>query len=167
MKKFIALLLVFSIMAISGNLFAKERKGAKLIIQKKDGLQVRGVLIAVKQNSLLLLERESGADVTVDIGDIRVIKIVKKSNARTGAGWGFLVGGAAGAMSGIGVGGDDADITALFCGAVLGVGGALIGTILGAVAGTDKTIQIEGKSDSEIQEILEYLRKKAKVKNFQ
>jgi hypothetical protein len=70
MKKFTDLFLVFCILALSGNLFAKERKGADLIIQKKEGQQVRGELIAVKENSLLLLERESGADMPVDIGDV-------------------------------------------------------------------------------------------------
>ena len=64
MLQFISLLLVFSILALSGNLFAKEKRGADLIIQKKDGQHVRGELIAVKKNSLLLLDRESGADVT-------------------------------------------------------------------------------------------------------
>ena len=60
MKKSISLFLMFSILSLSVNMFAKERKGADLIIQKVDGQQVRGELIAVKQTSLLLLERESG-----------------------------------------------------------------------------------------------------------
>jgi hypothetical protein len=39
---------------------AEEKRGATLIIQKKDGQQVKGELIAVKENSLLLKEAESG-----------------------------------------------------------------------------------------------------------
>jgi len=70
MRKFIALFMVFSILSLSGNLIAKERRGAELMVDKKDGQQVRGELIAVKQDSLLLLERESGADVSVDIEEI-------------------------------------------------------------------------------------------------
>ena len=54
-KKSIALFLVISLLALIGNLLAKERRGAKLIIQKKDDQQVKGKLITVKQNSLLLL----------------------------------------------------------------------------------------------------------------
>ncbi len=69
MKKFISLFLVFSILTLSIPLTAKERKGADLIIQKIDGQQVRGEFIAVKENSLLLLDRDTGADVTVDIED--------------------------------------------------------------------------------------------------
>ena len=96
MRKAISLFLVFSILVLSAPLTAKERKGADLIIQKKDGTQVRGELIAVKENSLLLLDRESGADVTVDIGAIRVIKIKKKSKLLKGAGNGLLIGGGTG-----------------------------------------------------------------------
>ena len=73
MKRFIALFLVFSVLALSVPLAAKERKGADLIIQRTDGTQVRGELIAVKASSLLLLDRDTGSDVSVDIGDIGVI----------------------------------------------------------------------------------------------
>ena len=64
MKKLISLFLVVSVLLLSGNMFAQERKGAEGIIQRTDGTQVRSELIAVKENSLLLMERESGADVT-------------------------------------------------------------------------------------------------------
>jgi len=48
MKKFLALFLIFSLIILSVNLYAKERRGAKLLITKKDGQQIRGELIAVK-----------------------------------------------------------------------------------------------------------------------
>ena len=73
MKRPVALLLMFSILAFSGNLYA-EKKGADLIIQKTDGTQVRGELIAVKKSSLLLLDRYSGSDVSIDITDIQGIQ---------------------------------------------------------------------------------------------
>ncbi|MGB6865507.1 MAG: hypothetical protein WBE11_07415 [Candidatus Aminicenantaceae bacterium] len=73
------------------NLEPGQKPGAKVIIQKIDGQQFRGELIAVKQNSLLLKEYESGGDITVDVEDIAVIKIVKKSKALLGAGIGLLI----------------------------------------------------------------------------
>ena len=97
MKRFISLLLVVSILSLSIPLTAKERKGADLIVQKTDGAKVRGELIAVKENSLLLKERDTGADVSVDIGDVEVIRIVKKQKILKGAGWGVLSGGVVGA----------------------------------------------------------------------
>jgi len=98
MKKFTALILVFSLIMLSVNLYAKERRGAKLIVTKKDGQQVEGELITVKPSSLLLLNTE-GKDVSVDIRDIKVIRIVKKSKALLGAGLGLIILGGGTALS--------------------------------------------------------------------
>ena len=57
-KKFLSLFLIFSLMMLSVNLYAKERRGAKLIITKKDGQLIEGELITVKPSSLLLLNTE-------------------------------------------------------------------------------------------------------------
>jgi len=164
MKKFIALFLVFSLLALSSNLIAKERRGATLIIQKKDYKQVSGELIAVKENSLLLKEKESGADVSIDIADIRIIRIVRGfgSGFRLGAGLGagmVLLSAAEGSLEG-GTSIANVSIKGL-------VWSLLFGLIGGGISSADKTVQIEGKSDSEIQEILEKLRKKARVRNSQ
>lgn len=172
MKKFISLFLVFSILVLSGNLFAKERKGADLIIQKTDGTQVSGELIAVKKTSLLLLERESGADVTVDIRNMEMVKI-KKSKTLLGASLGFLTGVGVAAL-GTEIGWEiwswaPKDTKTKYrimawVGAFSGLLGAWIGSIIG---GASKTIQFAGKSDPDINFILEKLRKKARVPNFQ
>ncbi len=114
------------------------------------------------------MEEESGDDASVDIGDIKDIHIVKKSKA----GFGFLIGGVIGALAG--AASDTGAKKGLVSGGVGaggsaiggGVLGGLIGLVIAAVSGKDKTIQIEGKSDSEIQEILEDLRKKARVSDF-
>ena len=173
MRRFISLLLVVSVLFLSVPLTAKERKGADLIIHKKDGSQVRGELIAVKQSSLLLMERDSGADVTIDIGNIGIITIVKKSKLLEGAGLGLLIGGSIGA--GIGAlskrGSLHEDYGRLFVVALIAglvaVPGLVIGAIAGLTAGIDKTIQFTGKSNSEVQKILDNLRKKARIRNSQ
>ena len=178
MKKIIALLLIFSIISLYGNLYAKERRGADIILQKTDGHRVKGELIAVKENSLLLKEYDSGADVSVDIGKIQLIEIVKESKVWKGIGYGLLGGAVIGVLVGY-LSGDDPPIMrtgppiitddekALALGIMCGITGGALGGIGGAIAGKDKTIQIKGKSDTEIKEILEDLRKKARVPNFQ
>ncbi len=103
MKKFTALFLVFSVLVLSGNLLAKERKGAELIVQIKGGQQVKGELITINKDALLLLDPE-GADVRVDIDDISVIKIVKKSKTLLGVSLGLIAGVGAGALIGYSVG---------------------------------------------------------------
>lgn len=158
MKRVISLFLVFSILTLSGNLFAKEKKGVDLIIQRTDGTQARGELIAVKEKSLLILERESGADVTIDVGDIKRIILIKKSKFLQGAGLGVLIGGGAGAgLASLFV--KWYSPWALFGVIVIGGFGAALGLLIGGIAGgsagIDETIKFDGKSDSEIQKILE------------
>lgn len=150
-------------------MFAKEKKGAELIIQKTDGNQVRGELIAVKENSLLLLERDSGADVSVGASDIKTITIVKKSKTGTYV-WTLLPIGAVigAAVSTCWRGGLVSDATLTTIGiAVGGISGILIGVIIGTAARNDEIIQFEDKLDSEIQEILEKLSKKARIPDYQ
>ncbi len=171
-KKFIALFLVFSLLALSGNLFAKERRGAKLIIAKKDAQQVEGELITVKPNSLLLLDAE-GKDVSINVADIKVIRIVKKSKGLQGIGLGLLIGAGTGAILGYSGGGNPDQLfgftaaeAALMGGIFLGAIGLLVGGTLGFASGIDNTIQIEGMTDSEIRKALEKLRKKARIRDY-
>ena len=179
MKKFTVLFLIFSLMMLSINLYAKERRGATLIIQRKsDQIKntqlkgtpweeitgIRGELITVKPTSLLLLNPE-GKDMSVNITDIKVIRIVKKSKALLGAGIGFLILGGGGAL--IGYLSSDYEEPA-FSAIEYGLVGGLVGVVLGAGigAGKGKTIQIEGMTNSEIKETLNYLRKKARIRNY-
>ena len=155
---------------------SKERRGAKLIVTKKDGYQTEGELITVKPKSLLLLN-STGRDVSVGIADIRDIRIVKKSQAWVGALSGFLMGGAFGASLGISYAEKEKSKPGLLAGlmadwAILGYGlglgaiGALLGGSIGAAVGKDKTIQIEGMTDLETKEALEKLRKKARIPDY-
>ncbi len=155
---------------------SKERRGAELIITKTDGQQIKGELITVKPNSLLLLDTE-GKDVSIDIADIKVIRIVKKSQFWVGALSGFLMGGAFGASLGISYAEKEKSKPVLLAGymadwAILGYGlglgaiGALLGGSIGAAVGKDRTIHFEGMSDLEIQATLDKLRKKARIRDY-
>jgi hypothetical protein len=166
MKKFTALFLVFSLMMLSTSLYAKERRRAKLIVTKKDGQQIEGELITVKPTSLLLLNTD-GKDESVDIADIRIITVVKKSKAWLGFGIGFLAGASIATL--VLILGDwmfDGTEWYVIIPALAGLGSGIIGGTVGANAGKDKTFQIEGMTDSEIQETLDKLRKKARVRNY-
>ena len=157
-------------MMLSTNLYAKERRGAQLKVWKKSGGIVTGELIVVKSNSLLLLSTE-GKDVTVDIEDIKVVTIVKKSKLLLGAGVGaaICIGGMG--LAGALIGGEpplgtSMFVFALMMGACFSPIAASLGGIIGAMAGTDKTFQIEGMTDSEIQAALDKLRKKARIRDY-
>jgi hypothetical protein len=62
-------------MALLGNLAAEERRGADTVIIKKDGQAVKGELISVKEDPILLLGHPSGTDISVNISEIKAIKI--------------------------------------------------------------------------------------------
>jgi hypothetical protein len=177
MKKLIALFLVVTFIGMNCATYEKginlepgQKPGAKLIIQKKYYQEVKGELIAVKENSLLLKNSQTGADVSVDVKDIMEITIVKKSKLLEGGLIGLLLGGVIGFIIGSPQG-DEVFISKSLAGgigAAIGGGtGALIGASIGSIVKGDKTIQIEGKSDLEIKWHLEKLRKKAQVPNFQ
>lgn len=174
MERAVSLLMVISLMGLSENLIAGERRGAMLMVQKKDGSQENGELIAVKQSSILLLGSSSGTDISIEVKDINIIKIVKKSRALSGLGIGSLIGGGSGAAMGFIIGDDppnqffsfSALEKALIVGAALGIIGGLVGWTAGALAGTDETMQIYGKSDLEIQAALANLKQKARISNF-
>ena len=178
-KKLISLFLIFSLLEISCAPITftfpikkrrfPERKQEAIVITKKDGQQIEGELITVKPNSLLLLGTE-GKDVSIGIADIRVIRIVKKSKALLGAGLGLLIVGGGGALLAVVANAGHEPYTiqtrAWLVGIFGGLGGLLIGAMLGVGEGTDETIQIEGMTDSEIQEALEELRKKARIRDY-
>ncbi len=182
MKKLISLFLIFSIISLYGNLYAKERQGAELLIQRIDGQQVKGELIAIKKNSLLLKESKSGADATVDVKDIKVITIKKKSKALLGAGLGLLAGIGIGAAYGNAKepeGTDDPGLRRFFGGIVGGLVGLLAGLAVGGAIGVDEKLEIglyeqrvvNGKTHAvrkyDLEEALKKLGSLARVPNFQ
>lgn len=186
MKKITALFLIISLLVISSNLHAKERRGADLLILKTDGQVIRGELIAVKQNSLLLKDSKSRADMSVDIKDIKVITIKKKSKTLLGAGIGFLTGAVLGNILAEGW---KHPLDEFFEGtAIFGSIGALIVGISAAGSGADEIIEIEkllGRREGEfkivngkrqlvikerkdvLDKILNKLRSKARIRDFQ
>lgn len=156
--------------AFTSNSYAKEKKhGAELIIQKKDGQSVRGELLTVKGNLLLVMESGSLSGISVDIGDIHDIKIVKKSRFLKGLGFGLLIGGGGGALLGF-LSGDDppgwfsmtAGQKALLGGLAFGILGAPIGGIWGTIKGIDESIVLESRSPEEIKLILKKLNSKSR-----
>lgn len=177
MRNFLVLIGVFSLLTSSVNLMAKERRGAELVITKSDGQQIRGELIAVRGASLLLMESQSGSDVAVDLNDIHVIEVIKKSKTFSGAGIGFLEGVAGGALCGFltgeimrqNIAPKDTNARwrgAAAGGAIGGIIGALVGGIIGNAAGRPESFQIAGESQEKIKIILEKLRSHARRANL-
>lgn len=171
-EKLTALILVFFLLVISGNLTAAIRKGVKLVIQKTDGQEVVGELVTVKRDSLLILNKETEEDTTVNLNVIDVITVDNKSLMfELGMGGALLAGAArlslhstvekSGALT---EGATEHQVQEVWLFGAIGGG---IGILVGAIAGMNKTIQIQGESDADIQNAMEKLSKKARIKGIQ
>lgn len=170
-ERLIALILVFSLVALSGNVMAAERKGVRLVIQKTDGQEVIGELITVKRDALLILDAETKTDTTVNLNIIDVIKVDNKNLMfELGVG-GFLLAGATrlSLHSALerDLEGEEATEHQVQSVWKWGAIGAGVGVLAGAVFGLDKLIPIQGESEANIQSALEKLSKKARVKGIQ
>ncbi len=113
---------------------------------------------------------------SVDVKDIKVIRIMRKSKTLLGAGLGFLAGASIGFIVGaVFVPKSRFTKTSWFLseeeqGAIGATIGGPIGLVIGAVIGgtiTDQTIALYDKTQDEVERILEKLRKKARIPNYQ
>ena len=91
MRKLTSIFFIFTLLYLSGNVFAKDKRGAELVILKKDGQSIRGELIVVKRNTILLNIHYSSIEVSIDSADIKTITTGEKSSAREGAISGFFI----------------------------------------------------------------------------
>ena len=164
MKKFTVLFLVFSLLTLSGEMVAKERQGAQIIVYKLNDQYFRGELIAVKQKTLLLLDAKSNTDVVVNINDVRGIVVVRTPYVVLG----LLVGSIVGYLVGAGIAvteGYEQPGQGYWAVGVTCIGG-IIGAITGGIVGIDKKIRIHDRSEKEVQNALEELRKIARVPDY-
>ncbi|MCJ7580229.1 MAG: hypothetical protein MUP98_06810, partial [Candidatus Aminicenantes bacterium] len=121
----------------------------------------------------LLLDAETQVDTSLNINDVKTITVNNKSRMLELGVLGGLIGLGMQGLGGTEVSSEDLDLnnatqtqpkTSLLVYAVV-AGGA--GVLIGAAIGMNKKIQIQGQSDTEIQQALEKLSKKARVPNFQ
>lgn len=143
-----AFILVLALLA--PGLAAKERRGADLLVNKRDGSLMEGELLAVRGNTLILMLEANSAGVEVELKEVATITVVKKSKFGKGLLWGTLIGGAAGAVIGSASykpsphlllnnsRGEAAAYIAIFLGGI----GAIEGGLAGAGAGKDERIVI-------------------------
>ena len=161
----IASALVVLFLVLPADLAAKERRGANLVVTRLDGSQVRGELIAVKPDSLLLLS-DLGRDESIDLANIKSIRIVRKSRAGKGAFIGSMGGVLTGVVLGAASGGIDEFTSggaAVWLGITLGVVGGLGGLVVGSMAGVDSSFTVAGKAETVVAAYWDKLRAHARV----
>jgi hypothetical protein len=90
---------ILSLASLAPLLDAKERRGAQLAISKKDGTVVKGELLAVKEENLLIMDGSTPGGVTVSLKDALLVKVIKQGKAALILG-GVFIGGAIGGATG-------------------------------------------------------------------
>lgn len=168
---FVAAVLPSLMLVLPGSLSARGRHGAAVVITLKDGQSVSGELIAVKPDSLLLFV---GKDETVDLAGISSVRIVRRSRALLGAVCGFVAGVAGTAIYASAQEEVEDPWTGFWQGmSVIGAGllfigsGTGLGIGAGLLAGKDKTIWLEGRSEPEVARALAYLRRRARIRDLE
>jgi len=158
-----AVLAAFLSFVIPGGLAAQGRRGADLIVTVKDGKEFRGELIAVKPDSLLLLDHMTGKDASAAIAEISVIKILRQSKALSGFLMGFIPGAAGGAAWGArAMHGDMPELGAISGGLVVGTIAGLVGLAAGFGMGLDAEIDFAGLPETEKSRVLAKLNRQAR-----
>jgi hypothetical protein len=147
----------------------KTKPGATMMIQTNDRQEIIGELIVVKKkdNSLSLYNEDIG-EIVIDIMDVKTIFIFKKTKATVGGIIGFLTFVAISYPYLSSLEPFESLAAAhLIAASLFWISGGLIGYEIGASLEDFEIIQLEGKSNSEINMIMEDLRKKARVPEFQ
>ncbi|MCK5058168.1 MAG: hypothetical protein KAT34_16060 [Candidatus Aminicenantes bacterium] len=174
-QQFLIAVIVF-LLICPGSLWAKrEKAGAKIIVTKEDGQVVKGELLKIEENSLVLLIYETLSKPSISIDEIDYIKVSWKSKAGKGAKIGALVLGIPAFAIGIVLcsiarGLEEMSrrevipVVAIFGGIGTGAG-LLLGAGIGHAQSDYKKYQLKGELPSQIKKVLKKLKKKARFKD--
>jgi hypothetical protein len=157
-KLLVCALIIEGLLLPSG-LAAKGRQGASLVVTRIDGSSATGELIAVKPDSLLLLSESR--DLSIGRGEVRTLRIVRRSHGALFAGIGGAAGAAVGATAGAYIFNSISDDqpAALISGLAFGALGVLTGLLANGVISGDSRFSIEGKPEEDVARLWERLRR--------
>lgn len=166
MRKLVSLALAGLMAGTPGILSAAGRRGASVVVVRSDGVALTGELIVVRPTTIVVLT-SAGADSAISVADIASVRIRRKSRGGTGALVGFAVGAVAASAI---LKSSDWSTTHhdyFRAGFILGLFGAVPGFLVGALAGSDMTVEIAGQTPDKVRDNLAYLAKKARVQERQ
>ncbi len=152
-----------------GALSAGERRGADITVSLKSGQSVSGELVAVKPDSLLLLN-QAGNDESIGLADIATIRIFKKRSPGQATLYGALLGAVGGGLVGYAVAPKGMDENPGLIAAVLGLGGAVLGGFIASASrsGPDpgKEFVIAGRPEASVKGVWTELKRLARFRSL-
>lgn len=162
-----ALAAVLALTLAASPAFAQRRRGAIVVVVAKDGGRAGGELIAVKRESLLIMD-ESGRDHSFDLNGVESVVVSRSPKVGTGALFGMIIGLGAGIglSSALFHNADPCESIGPRAGVILlgPVVGLVGGALAGSAAGKDLTIRIPNADNASARTVtLSRLRKYARV----
>ena len=138
---------VAALRAAPGGLAAKGRRGALVKLSKVDGAEVKGELVSVKPDSLLLVR--GGDALTIPRDKVHSVTLMRRSRKVSGALTGLTIGALVGVATGAA-----ADETGLqrYYGTIFGGLGLVIGMVSSRAEKAESVIQFAGLTGPAIDE---------------
>ena len=139
---------------------AKERRGSTVEVTMIDGSQVKGELLAVKSDVLLVYNRAAGQGKSLNLQQAAKVKVLKKSKFLTG----LAIGLGGGLVMAVGSGfkwpfnGNNEEMSNLIFPLVT----SWFGGILGGFAGMSEKFSLAGESSRSLQQNLVRLKRHAR-----
>ncbi len=147
---------------------ARVRKGATVEVTLADDGRVKGELLSVREDALLLYEDDSGRGRHIYLQQVTQVKVIRKSKLSEGIGIGIGIGLAI-SVTNLRKTDRESLIPALDVAESflpLPVTG-LCGGLLGALAGMPKKISLRGKSPEKVRTNLIWLKRHAREQNLE
>jgi hypothetical protein len=135
---------------------AGSRKGSTVVVTMTDGRVLKGELLSVRTNVLLVCDQSDGRGERLDLQQVVKVRVLRKSRILQGLGIGFLVGLALSEYS-YGIAGNDEELSGLIF-FVLPPQTGLVGGICGALSGISKTFYLAGESTASVEKDLRWLK---------
>jgi len=142
---------------------AGSRKGSTVEVTMTDGHVVKGELLAVKADALLVFDRSADQGKSLDLRQVTRVKICKKSQALPGAAIGLGVGLVTTLLGNAKNHSEDAGLAYL----IIPPPAALLGGIIGGIAGMSEKFSLPGESFRSAQQNLERLKGYARERELE
>jgi hypothetical protein len=169
-KKVIALAITFVLVVALEDLplsAAKQRRGATVLVNMSDGRKVKGELLAVKDDALLVYDIDAGQGRSIELGQVIQVKVLKKSKFWDGLliGLGVALGMGICTTVSLGKEVDDKGAAVATIFSISAPVTGLCGGLVGALAGMDKNFFLAGPSSQNRQQSLEQLTRYARERS--
>jgi hypothetical protein len=156
-----ALAMIFS--SLAQPLAAEERSGSIVEVTLSDGRMVKGELLAVKSDALLVFDRTAGQGRSLDLRQVTRVMVFKKPRALQGLAIGLGVGLLTALITNAKYDSEYAGLLYL----IIPPPAALLGGVIGGIIGMPEKFSLPGESSRSLLQDLERLKRFAREQDLE